>query len=190
MPRVFADTNVLFPFSVMDLLFALSEDGVHEVIWTEALLDEWAEVIVRTHHRSAEAAAIITAAIREFIPESEVERSSYVHLIAEMPGKDADDHEHIAAAIAGGASVLLTHNTKDFPTKPLAALGLRVLHPDTYLCELADEIPVEVTETVIRLAAEKRRPPKTPSDLATDLSNAGVPRFADKVRSLLAAASD
>ncbi len=35
MNRIFADTNVLFPFSVMDLLLALSEDGLHELIWTE-----------------------------------------------------------------------------------------------------------------------------------------------------------
>jgi hypothetical protein len=41
MNRIFADTNVLLPFSVMDLLLALSEDGLHELIWTEALLDEW-----------------------------------------------------------------------------------------------------------------------------------------------------
>lgn len=33
----FADTNVLFPFCVMDLLLALTEDGVHELIWTDAL---------------------------------------------------------------------------------------------------------------------------------------------------------
>jgi hypothetical protein len=41
MGRVLADSNVLFPFSVMDLLLALSEDGTHEVIWTDDLLDEW-----------------------------------------------------------------------------------------------------------------------------------------------------
>jgi hypothetical protein len=61
MGRIFVDTNVLFPFSVMDLLLALSEDGIHEVIWTETLLDEWEEVIVREHHRTAESAASITA---------------------------------------------------------------------------------------------------------------------------------
>jgi len=38
--KIFADTNVLFPFSVMDLLLALTEDGLHELLWTEALLDE------------------------------------------------------------------------------------------------------------------------------------------------------
>ena len=36
MARVFAGTNVLFPFSTMDLLLALTEDMVHEVIWTES----------------------------------------------------------------------------------------------------------------------------------------------------------
>jgi hypothetical protein len=47
MTRVFIDTNVLFPFSVMDLMLALTEDGVHEVLWTKALLAEWERVIVR-----------------------------------------------------------------------------------------------------------------------------------------------
>ena len=40
MHRVFVDTSVLFPFSVMDLMLALTEDGVHDLLWTEALLDE------------------------------------------------------------------------------------------------------------------------------------------------------
>jgi excisionase family DNA binding protein len=44
--RVFVDTNVLFPFSVMDLMLALTEDGIHDVMWTDVLLDEWERVIV------------------------------------------------------------------------------------------------------------------------------------------------
>jgi hypothetical protein len=62
--RIFVDTNVLFPFSVMDLMLALSEDAVHEVVWSDRLLDEWERVIVREQHRSADAAAAISAAIR------------------------------------------------------------------------------------------------------------------------------
>ena len=61
---------MLFPFSVMDLLLALTEDAVHEVIWTDALLDEWEEVIVGDHRRSAESAASVTAAIRAFFPRA------------------------------------------------------------------------------------------------------------------------
>lgn len=76
MGRVFADTNVLFPFSVMDLLLALSEDGIHDVIWTDAMLDEWERVIVREQRRTAETAAAITSAIREFFADNKVERES------------------------------------------------------------------------------------------------------------------
>src|SRR5919106_402650 len=181
MGRVFADTNVLFPFSVMDVLLALSEDGVHEVIWTDALLDEWEEVIVRAQKRTPETAASVTAAIRDFFDDSKVERAEYEHLIGEMPGADPDDHEHMAAAMARQPCTLLTRDTAGFPSEPLAEQGVHVIDPDSYLCELADELPGEVTDTVVRLAGEKRRPPKTPWHLLDDLAGAGVPGFADKV---------
>lgn len=47
MRRVLPDTNVPCPFSVMDLLLALTEDAPHEVSWIDVLLDEWEVVIVR-----------------------------------------------------------------------------------------------------------------------------------------------
>lgn len=61
MGRIFIDTNVLFPFSVMDMMLAPTEDSVHEVLWSRALLAEWERVIVREQRRSA---AAVTAAIR------------------------------------------------------------------------------------------------------------------------------
>jgi hypothetical protein len=119
--RVSADTNVLFAFSVMDVLLALSEGSIH------------------------------------------------------------DDHEHMAACVVRQPCTILTHDTAGFPSKPLAERGVRVADPDTYLCELADKLAGEITDTVVRLAGEKRRPPKTPQDLLDDLAGGGVPRFADKV---------
>ncbi|MDY7106481.1 MAG: PIN domain-containing protein [Actinomycetota bacterium] len=186
MRRVLADTNVLFPFSVMDLLLALSEDGLHEVIWTEALLDEWEEVIVREQRRTRETAASVTAAIREFFPDAEVERSEYQHLVSEMTGPDATDHQHMAAAVARRPCTILTKNAPDFPPEPLAAHGVRVADPDDYLSELADEWPDEVAAAVVRLASEKQRPARSPHDLADALERAGVPRFAERLRKLLA----
>jgi predicted nucleic acid-binding protein len=80
MGRVFIDTNVLFPFSIMDLMLALTEDSVHEVIWSQALLAEWERVIVREQRRSAASAAAVTAAIREFFPECEVPEPAYAQV--------------------------------------------------------------------------------------------------------------
>ena len=49
----------------MDIMLALTEDSVHEILWTRALLAEWERVIVREQRRSAASAAAVTAAIRE-----------------------------------------------------------------------------------------------------------------------------
>src|SRR3712207_4472524 len=100
MAKVFVDTNVLFPFSIMDLMLALTEDSVHEVLWSEALLAEWERVIVREQRRSATTAAAITSAIREYFADNEVPETAYTHLIDQMPGKDPDDRIHMAAAVA------------------------------------------------------------------------------------------
>lgn len=182
MARIFVDTNVLFPFSVMDLLLALTEDMIHEVIWTERLLSEWERVIVREQFRSAASASAITAAVREYFAESRVAEAAYLHLVKEMPGGDPDDRHHMAAAFAGGAREILTWDRGDFPAGPLSALGLRVIDPDTYLQELLAELPDEVVATLVRLADEKRRPPRTPEDLTDALAKAGVPDFAEDLR--------
>ncbi|MFC7535028.1 PIN domain-containing protein [Actinoplanes sp. GCM10030250] len=185
MTRVFVDTNVLFPFSVMDLMLALTEDGVHEVLWTQALLAEWERVIVRAQRRPAASAAAITAAIREYFADSEVPEPAYAQLIDQMPGKDPDDRVHMAAAIAGRAVALVTWNLADFPAEELASRGLRVCTPDDYLCGLLDAWPDEVLGSIVRLAGEKRRPPMTPVDLTALLAKAGVPAFAHRLQAIL-----
>ena len=186
MGRVFVDTNVLFPFSVMDVMLALTEDGVHEVLWSQALLAEWERVIVREQRRSAAAAAAITAAIRECFAEGEVPESAYAHLVAQMPGGDPDDRIHMAAAIAGGAEAIITWNQADFPAGPLADHGVRVCRPDEYLCGLLESWPGGVVATVVRLASEKRRPSMTVADLTGLLTKAGVPDFAERLHTLVA----
>ncbi|MFF7382725.1 hypothetical protein [Streptomyces griseoluteus] len=91
------DTNVLFPFSVMDVMLALTEDSVHEIVWSERLLAEWERVIVREGRRSAESAAAVSRAVRRFFADCEITAASYEHLVDAMPGDDPDDRHHAAA---------------------------------------------------------------------------------------------
>jgi hypothetical protein len=142
--RALVDTSVLFPFSVMDLLLALTEDSVHQVLWTDDPLDEWERVIVREQRRSAE-----------------------------------------AAAIAAGADALVTSNLADFPAAPLAERGVRVVDPDTYLCELLDEYPAETVATARRVVSEKARPPITNDDFLQALRGAGLCHFPTRLAVLL-----
>lgn len=177
--RVFVDTNVLFPFSVMDVMLALTEDSVHEIVWSERLLAEWERVIVREGRRSAESAAAVAQAVRRFFADCEIGAADYGHLVDEMPGDDPDDRHHAAAAVAAAADALITWNLADFPAGELAARGVQVVDPDSYLCGLYRELPHEVMETVVRLAGEKRNPPITITDAIARLSKAGLPCFAD-----------
>ncbi|MBT2452556.1 PIN domain-containing protein [Streptomyces sp. ISL-43] len=177
--RVFVDTNVLFPFSVMDVMLALTEDSIHEIVWSERLLAEWERVIVREGRRSTDSAAAVARAIRRFFSDCEIPPAAYAHLVDEMPGDDPDDRHHAAAAVAAGAGALITWNLGDFPADDLAKRGVHVVDPDAYLCGLYGELPSEVVQTVVRLAAEKRNPPVTIADAITRLAKAGVPRFAD-----------
>ncbi|WP_199812274.1 PIN domain-containing protein [Streptomyces bikiniensis] len=177
--RVFVDTNVLFPFSVMDVMLALTEDSVHEIVWSERLLAEWERVIVREGRRSAESAAAVAQAVRRFFADCEIPAAAYGHLVDEMPGDDPDDRHHAAAAVAAGADALITWNLADFPAGDLAERGVRVIDPDSYLCGLYDELPHEVAETVVRLVREKRNPPVTITDTVARLAKAGLPGFAD-----------
>ena len=172
----------------MDLFLALSEDGVHQVLWTDELLEEWERVIVREQRRTSETAGSVTAAIREFFADCRILPESYAHLIDQMPGDDPDDHVHMAAAIAAGVDALVTANRADFPSGPLRKLGVEVMGPDTYLAELFEDLPFEVTGAVLRIARERTRPPMTPSDLLAALRRAGLSAFPDRVERKLQAA--
>jgi hypothetical protein len=183
--RVLVDTSVLFPFSVMDLLLALTEDSVHQVLWTDDLLDEWERVIVREQRRTPETAASVAEAIRDFFADCRIDRAGYVELIDQMPGDDPDDRPHMAAAVAAGVDALITSNLVDFPGTPLAELGVRVVDPDTYLCELLDEFPAETAATARRVVAEKTKPPITTEGFLKALRGAGLRRFPSQLAVLL-----
>lgn len=97
MERVYLDTNVLFPMTLMDLMLSMAEDFHHDVIWTDHLLAEWERVIVRQKRRTPEQATAITEAIRHAFPHGRVAPEAYQSLISSIRGPDADDRVHGAA---------------------------------------------------------------------------------------------
>ena len=157
-------------------------------MWSDDLLNEWERVIVRERHRSPDAAAAITATIRQFFADARIPAESYRGLIAEVDGPDPDDNAHMAAAVAGEVELLVTWNHKDFECGFTRKHAIKIVGPDQYLCTLYEDLPDEVLETITRLAHSKRRPPMTPVELVEALDRAGVNEFASLVRSHLASA--
>jgi hypothetical protein len=183
--RVYPDTNVCFPISLLDLILRMDEAGLHRVLWTEDLLAELVRVWVARGARSHTDAERVAAGIRRTFPNQEVPRAEYEGLIVSMPGRDADDHRHSAAAVARAPCVLLTSNLKDFPAAALARRNVQVTTADDYLVEATAEGAPDLALLVVEMAAARRRPPMTSAEVLTRLERAGVPRFARAVRDQL-----
>jgi len=113
--RVFVDANELFPFRVMDLVLSLAEDLLLDFMWSDELLAEWEQVIVREGKRTPEAARSVSEAIRRFFATTRIDPLTYRDRVGSVPVCDPADRVHTAACAFGGATVLLTRNERDFP---------------------------------------------------------------------------
>lgn len=180
--RVFIDTSELFPFTIMDVLLTLSEDFLFTWVWTDELLAEWKDVIVREGQRTPESAASVAAAVRTYFSRNRIDTVGFRDKITDDLSPDPDDRMHAAAAIYGDVDVLLTRNLKHLRTKPVLAAGVKVITSDEFLCALLAEHRQGVVESFIRAADSKKSPPMMPVDLATKIATAGAPQFAERIR--------
>jgi len=92
---------------------------------------------------------------------------------------------HLAAAITGHATVLVTNNNlRDFPASTLAPHGVTVMDADRYLCRIASAVPDLVVEALNDISSRKTRPPMPVPIIVKALDGAGVPEFADRAFTL------
>ena len=87
---------------------------------------------------------------------------------------DPQVHDVLAAAIQGGASVIVTQNLKDFPEATLAPFNIAAVHPDDFITGLVASDPGPV---VVALAADRERlrhPPMTVAEYLVGLERAGL----------------
>jgi len=180
--RVFIDTSELYPFTIMDVLLTMSEELLFTWVWTDELLEEWDRVIVEGGVRTRESARSVTDAVRAGFASSRIEPALYRERVTEDLSPDPDDRVHVAACIEGGATVLLTRNTKDFPADLLATADVQVLTADDYLVELLRRRPSASHAAFVATAAARRLPPVTPCELAERIDRAGAPKFAARMR--------
>ncbi|MGE3621616.1 MAG: PIN domain-containing protein [Acidimicrobiia bacterium] len=178
---MYIDTSELYPFTIMDVLLTMSEELLFTWVWTDELLDEWERVIVEGGVRTRHSARSVTDAARAGFASSRIDPALYREKITEDLSPDPDDRVHVAACIEGGATVLLTRNTKDFPEDSLARAGVRVLTADAYLVELLRRRPRACHDAFVATAAARGRPPVTPCELADRIDRAGAPKFAARM---------
>lgn len=183
--RVFIDTNELFPFTIMDLLLTLAEDFLFTWVWTDEILGEWEEVIVREGKRTPESATSVVGAVRTHFGRYRIDPAAYRDKITDDLSPDPDDRVHAAAAIHGDVDVLLTRNLKHLRTAPVLAAGVEVITADEFICTVLDSRRRAVVESFTRAAEGKKNPLTTPTRLAQKIAAAGAPKFAERIQKLL-----
>jgi hypothetical protein len=172
--RVFVDTNTLYPISVADLVLRLAEAGMFDLIWSDHLLAEVERVLVDRKGLSLEAASYFCDCVRRAFPDGRVAPELYLPLVASRTGPDPGDHVHSAAAVAGGATVVLSADRRGYPNSDIVPARRR--DPDTFLTGLLRRHSAEVLSTVEAMGADLRTP-LTGAEVLDRLARAGLRRF-------------
>lgn len=138
-PVVVLDANLLYPFQLRNLLVQFGVDGVIAPRWTARIHEEWIGNLVATGRAPLDRLQRTRDLMNRALPDAEVQ--GWERHMEGLVLPDPADRHVLAAALAAGAETILTMNLRDFPASALAALGVKAVDPDSFLCEMNDADP-------------------------------------------------
>jgi hypothetical protein len=163
------DTSVLWPSLQRDFLLSLAVQNIYRPIWSQAILDE----LVRTEadkrvRRGAEPEQAERAARRL------IEQMEWAFDDARVVGweplegsyglPDENDEHLVAAAVVGGAGVIVSDNVKDLPAKLLPD-GLDVVPAARFAADAVSVSPLIALQALDEISRRYGNPPRTLDDL-------------------------
>lgn len=165
-PITLLDASILYPAALRNLLMRLAGAYLFQAKWTARIQEEWTAALVRDHPQFVKQIARTRFLMESHIPDAEV--TGYELIIDKLTLPDPNDRHVLAAAIHGGASVIVTANLRHFPPETLAPHGLIAQHPDSFVFDLLTCDPDAVLATMLEHRLSLVNPPKTAEDyLAT-----------------------
>ena len=177
---VFFDTCAIHGAGLSDLLLTMAEKGLFRPLWSDGVLGELRGALLRAGI-AADAVEHRLTSMGDAFPDARV--TGYMALISQM-SCDENDRHVLAAAVRGGAAVLVTFNLKHFPQTALDEYGLSAAHPDEFLLDQLDLYPAKTVEAVTQVPALYENPPVTVAEFLDVLHRSGVPKFATAVNML------
>jgi hypothetical protein len=90
------------------------------------------------------------------------------------------DRHVLAAAVCGGAEILVTENLRDFPRRSVRDYNIEVASQDTFLLDQLDLSPSDVIDALRRQVSRYHREPRDAGALLAILGSpgSGCPGFA------------
>ena len=166
------DTSVLWPGPQRDFLLSLAVEGLYRPMWSTAILDELCyqearKLIDRGHDPAlaSQRAQRLVDRMRTAFDDAIV--VSWESLQGTFGLPDIDDEHVVAAALVGGAEVLVTSNLKDFPPQQIPK-PLTVISPAQLAATVAVS-PDIAYRAVIGLASRFVRPSSTVDEILDHL---------------------
>ena len=173
------DATVQYSIELTDLLLTLATHRLVRVHWSDTILEEVRRNLALRPDLSSVAIDyridrmnLALADARQGPPSGE--------LIESMP-INAKDRHVLALAVHVEADCVVTFDLGDFPAALCEPYGLEPLHPDELLDALAVNEPERVAVALVEMAARRRRPPMTPTQLL-DRLELTIPKFVARCR--------
>lgn len=175
------DANVLYPAPLRDLLIHLATARLYRARWSAQIHEEWIRnlLLKRPDLKRANLEATRDM-MNSAVPDGLI--GGYERLIPDLELPDADDRHVLAAAIVGGADVIVTFNVRDFPRSALEPFGIALQRPDEFVHELMDADEERVCLAVRRQRALLKQPPKTVEEHLQTLEEQHLPRTVARLR--------
>ena len=180
----FLDASVLYPAQLRNFLMHLAVRDLFQARWSDRVHEEWIAALLRNRRDlTREQLARTRRLMDENLDDALV--SGYEHIVDQLSLPDPNDCHVLAAAIHGGASVIVTVNLRDFPANVLTTHGIEAQHPDTFIRARLDDQPDEVLAALLEMRLDLKNPPVSMAELLTSLEGRGLARSVAELRQLI-----
>ena len=166
------DANVLYPFLVRDVLLSLADAGLYRPLWTDRINDEWSSHLIEKIPERATQIKDTIQVMDGAFPEAVVRQ--YEDLIDVLQLPDVNDRHVLAAAIRGGANVIVTENTKDFPLAILEQYDLEARTADDFVLNTVELYPADAVKALKRMRLRYTNPTHDPEKLLQAMLRCGL----------------
>jgi predicted nucleic acid-binding protein len=178
---VLYDACVLYPAPLRDLLLHLALTDLFRAKWTDAIHDEWIRNVLAnrpnlTLTQLNRTRNLMNAHVRDCLV------TRYEKKIPTLSLPDPDDRHVLAAGITASASIIVTYNLKDFPTKAISKYEIEAQHPDEFVANLIDIAHGIVCNAVRMLRANLKKPPIDAENYLNTLERQSLPKTVSKLR--------
>lgn len=165
---------MLWPSLQRDFLLSLAVEGLYRPLWSTAILEELRYHEAQKLNGRGHAPALAAQRAQRLVDRMSTAFDDAVVMNWEsLDGTfglpDADDEHVVAAALVGGADVIVTSNLKDFPTQQIPN-PLTAISPIQFAADTVAVSPDIAHRAVIGMASRFVRPTSTVDEILDHLT--------------------